>query len=689
MDCRKLEFTIAGQVDTTVSVEEGDFDGDGFTDLKFTLLADPAPGQIADLRGLFWDVTDESQLGNMSVWAPGSADVTDSQFTANSVVDLGGGANMSGSITAGGKRFDAGVEIGTQGIGADDIQSTEFVIRVDGENLDLDAIGGVRFGVRYTSVGNVGGNRADSLKIAGNAPFAPDAIDDALTTDEDTAAAINILANDTDGDNDPLTVIEVEGGTVGAQFTVTTDDGRDALVTVNANGTFSVDPDDNFEDLSTGETDTFDLEYTISDGDGGEDCATVTVTIEGVNDAPVANDDFFFVEFADTALVDVAANDTDVDGTVDPSTLAFNGADLGTATEDGGLLRYLANVIPYDTIDSSANDPMTYTVDDNEGATSNAATVTAKVIDPLRESDIHSANAANGQLISLSLETEDRTFNTSSFVEVDITTGALDQNVNVSFVIDGSGSVGAANYDQERLAVQNAINDLRADYAGSAATVTVQLVQFSSGASGASFDLFSSALNNIAVGTPVSIYQNGGSTNYEAALDQAVSFFTGKAADDNFLLFASDGAPNAGGPFTDEVTELQSLNVSRTAVGFGGAVQIGPLNQIDNTGGAQIVPNAAALGDVFADSPLFPADLFSFSLTVNGVEVADELDLIPLGGGDFSFDSSLISLDNTLGATNEVVATAEFDTNNDGIADETRMAETVINGTDGSDILFV
>ena len=123
-------------------------------------------------------------------------------------------------------------------------------------------------------------------------------------------------------------------------------------------------------------------------------------------------------------------------------------------------------------------------------------------------------------------------------------------------------------------------------------------------------------------------------------------------------------------------------------MGFGGGVSTATLNQIDNTGGSQQVATAADLGDVFSNSPLFSADLIDFSLTVNGVVVADEFDLISLGGGDYEFDSSLLALDNALGATNEVVATATFDTDNDGVADATRAAETVINGTDGSDIFF-
>lgn len=686
---RKLEFTIQGEIDTKVLVEEGDFNNDGSTDLKFTVTVDESGGNTADLRLLAWDVSDENKLPTMAVYLPSSPHITDQRFQANSVVDLGNGANLQGPITAGGKGFDAGVEIGTEGIAKDDIQSTTFVVMSSSGNLTLDDIGGQRFGVRLTSYGETSGSRNDSLKISDFAPYAPDAIDDSLTTDEDTAASLNLLANDTDGDNDPLSVTAIEGGTVGSAFNVVSEGGRTAVVTAQADGTFNVDPDGGFEDLSTGESDNFDLEYTISDGNGGEDCATVTVTIEGINDAPVAVDDpAFYVEFGDVAFADVAANDTDVDGTIDATTLAFSGADHGTAEEDGGKLKYTANTLLYDFVDSSVADALTYTVQDNEGATSNPANVTAKVIDPMRETDIDSQNASNGQPLSIELSTEDRTFNDSSFVEIDILSGQLAQTVNVSFIADGSGSVSAPEYNQQVIAIQNTINALRADYQGSAADVNVQLVQFSSGSSAASFDLFDTALDDVNTGTPLRPYQNGGSTNYDAPLSDAVNFFTGKGADDNFLLFASDGNPNTGGAFTDEVTELNNLNVSITAVGFGDNISLTTLNQIDNTNGAQIVQTAAELGDVFADSPLFPADLLDFSLTVNGNEVANESNLVDLGGGDYSFGGTLTGLLHSLGDTNEVVALASFDINNDGVADEFRTANTFINGTDGSDILF-
>ncbi len=116
---------------------------------------------IADLRGLFFDLTDESLTSGLI--ATGS-DVTDQQFAADAVLDLGDGANMNGSDAEGNPTpaFDGGVEIGTSGASPDDIQSTSFTLSHTTEDLTLDDIDIARIGIRLTSVGD---SREGSLKL--------------------------------------------------------------------------------------------------------------------------------------------------------------------------------------------------------------------------------------------------------------------------------------------------------------------------------------------------------------------------------------------------------------------------------------------------------------------------------------------------------------------------------------------
>jgi len=105
---------------------------------------------------------------------------------------------------------------------------------------------------------NPDGTLDETFGVVTNSP--PDAVDDSATTDIDTPATIDVLANDSDPEDDPLDVIAVTQG---------------------SNGSVVINPDDTVTYMPTTPgflgTDTFT--YTISDGNGGEDTATVTLTV--------------------------------------------------------------------------------------------------------------------------------------------------------------------------------------------------------------------------------------------------------------------------------------------------------------------------------------------------------------------------------------------------------------------------
>jgi hypothetical protein len=83
--------------------------------------------------------------------------------------------------------------------------------------------------------------------------------------------------------------------------------------------------------------------YTVSDGTDTSDPAAVTVTLQPVNDAPVALEDAAVTEADVPVTIQVLANDVDPDGdllTVDVATQAVN----GTVTVNGdGTLTYTPN----------------------------------------------------------------------------------------------------------------------------------------------------------------------------------------------------------------------------------------------------------------------------------------------------------------------------------------------------------
>ena len=98
----------------------------------------------------------------------------------------------------------------------------------------------------------------------------PVAVDDLFATGADMTVTGNVLDDnmlgaDSDADGDAISVTAIQGGTVGEAFQITTAQGHTGMVTVQADGTFTFDPDDSFKALAQDEQDSFNLTYTIID----------------------------------------------------------------------------------------------------------------------------------------------------------------------------------------------------------------------------------------------------------------------------------------------------------------------------------------------------------------------------------------------------------------------------------------
>lgn len=99
-----------------------------------------ATNPIIDLRGLFFNLADDSLLSGLVVTG---ADIVDSKFGP-----VGGVNQVSGDPSIAPRSFDAGVEIGTSGPAKDNIVSTTFVISHRSATLTLADFMGQKFGVR-------------------------------------------------------------------------------------------------------------------------------------------------------------------------------------------------------------------------------------------------------------------------------------------------------------------------------------------------------------------------------------------------------------------------------------------------------------------------------------------------------------------------------------------------------------
>ena len=118
--------------------------------------------------------------------------------------------------------------------------------------------------------------------------------DDSATVDEDGSLSGNVSANDTPS---------ADGGNVWSKSI----DPVHGTATVNRDGSYTYTPDANYNG-----TDSF--EYMITDVDGSTSTATVYITVNPVNDAPIANNDSVTTKKDTTVNVDVISNDSDVDG---------------------------------------------------------------------------------------------------------------------------------------------------------------------------------------------------------------------------------------------------------------------------------------------------------------------------------------------------------------------------------------
>jgi uncharacterized protein len=185
---------------------------------------------------------------------------------------------------------------------------------------------------------------------------APVATNDTYSTNEDTVltvAAPGVLSNDTDAESSPLTAALMSGPTHGT-------------VTLNANGSFTYTPASNYNGPDS-------FTYKASDGHADSNIATVSITVNAVNDAPVAVNDSATISKNGSGVIFILANDSDVEGDTLTVT-SFTQPAHGTVTYStkNKNFRYTP------TRGFTGTDTFTYTISDGHGGTA-TATVTITV----------------------------------------------------------------------------------------------------------------------------------------------------------------------------------------------------------------------------------------------------------------------------------------------------------------------
>ena len=317
------------------------------------------------------------------------------------------------SVAGIGGSFAAGATANIAGVGA-------LVINADGSYVFTPAAdynGAVPIATYTVSDGSLTGTTTLTLSI-GAVNDAPVAVADVGSATEDVAltktAVTGVLANDSDVDaGDSKTVSGVAFGATNGTLSSGLA-GTYGTLTLNADGSYSYLADKAAaQALGLGQTATEVFTYTMRDAAGATSSTSITFTITGTNDAPVAAADVGGatedIALTATAVTGVLANDSDVDAgdTKTVSGVAFGATNgtvgsalagtYGTLTLNAnGSYSYLADKAAAQALGlgQTATEAFTYTTRDAAGATTSTTitfTITGSNDAPIAVADSGSA----------------------------------------------------------------------------------------------------------------------------------------------------------------------------------------------------------------------------------------------------------------------------------------------------------
>ncbi|MFD1294656.1 Ig-like domain-containing protein, partial [Lutibacter holmesii] len=185
---------------------------------------------------------------------------------------------------------------------------------------------------------------------------APIANTDEITANEDATITLNVTSNDTDSDGTiDVATVDLDPSTPGIQTTWTVE--NEGTYTVDQLGVVTFVPVADFNGVAT------PVEYTVNDNEGlTSEIATITVTVNPVNDDPVAVDDFATTNEDVPVIIAVLDNDLDSDGDVLTVTEAIS-TDGTVIINTDGTITFTPNP------DFVGEAVVTYTITDENGAT--------------------------------------------------------------------------------------------------------------------------------------------------------------------------------------------------------------------------------------------------------------------------------------------------------------------------------
>ncbi|HCG7551482.1 TPA: tandem-95 repeat protein, partial [Vibrio parahaemolyticus] len=258
---------------------------------------------------------------------------------------------------------------------------------------------------------------------------APNAENDVITTEEDTAVTIDVLVNDSDVEGDALSI---------QSASVPSEQGSVDIV----DGKLVFTPAENFNGEAT-------ITYIVTDGDLTDE-AKVSVTVTPVNDSPVAVDDTTSIQEDTAVTIDVLTNDTDVDGDKLSIESASVPKEQGTVEVVDGKLVFT----PAENFNGDAE--ITYTVTDGELTDEAKVTVTVNPVNDVPTIKVEAVESITEDAVSTDTVVATLTVRDTDTLEDQLTV-SLENNSNGYFVLVGDevkltqAGVDAVNNDELNL----------------------------------------------------------------------------------------------------------------------------------------------------------------------------------------------------------------------------------------------
>ncbi|ACL66590.1 outer membrane adhesin like protein [Anaeromyxobacter dehalogenans 2CP-1] len=478
------------------------------------------------------------------------------------------------------------------------------------------------------------GSATVSVTVTAVDSGSPVAVDDAVTTLEDTATTVNVLANDTVQDP-PATVA------------IATAPGK-GTATVNADGTITYTPSANAFGADA-------FSYQVSDYDGQVATATASVTVTAVDDGPpVAVDEAVTLAEGGVVVIGVLANDTVVDGV---------SALVVTAGPAGGTAVVNADhTITYTPAPAfNGADAFTYQVTDGDGQTASATvSITVTAVDsgaPVAVAD--SASTPEGSAVVVPVLANDTVLDRPATVTVIAAPAHGSAVANVDGTVTYTPAAGWNGADAFTYQVADA------DGQASSASVSVTVAPVDSGAPAAVAD---AATTLEGTATTVAVLANDTVQDPPATVTvlSSPAHGTAVANADGTVTYTPTPGWNGSDAFTYQVGDLDGQTASATVTITVTAVDSGaPVAVAD---AASTAEGTAAVVAVLANDTVqdLPATVTVLSAPAHGTAVANADGTVtytpaPTWNGSDAFTYQVADLDGQTASATVNVTVAPVD----------------------------